>query len=559
MTEYFDVWRFLAGLGVFLLGMHQLEQALADLAGPAFRDFLRRKTRNPLQGIVAGTTATAVLQSSSVVSLIVLAFVGAGVINLQSALGVVIGANLGTTVTGWIVATLGFKLELEALSLPLLATGAMAVVFLAARPGLRRWGQLVLGLGLLLLGLLFMKESIAEFAANFDVGVFSEYGAFTYLVVGFLLAAVIRSSSGTMMMALGALDAGVIDLYSAAALAIGADLGTTTTVILGALQGAADKKRVAAAHFLFNLVTDTLAFLALPFLLSLVVKLLGPDEPLYSLVLFHSMFNFLGILLFLPFLGAFARFLSRRFTGGERTRTIFIGKVPVSVPEAALDAIELEVSHLIGRVISLNMDALHLQPDWSAPWPIPEPAGGLSAEPSRDVRYEEIKEIEGEILAYGLELQEQPLPGEISSRLDQLLQASRHSVHAAKNLKDVTHNLHAYRRAGNEHLEKHYQRFREEEEKLYRRAAEVWRMERPAARFEALAAMAAENTESHDHGMRAIYSRGSRATLSDVDTSTLLNVNRELYSSNKALLLALKEFLLDRREAEDLGGLPGMA
>jgi len=143
-----DIWRLAAGLGLFLFGMHQLEQSLKLLAGRPFKKFLREHTTHPIKGVLAGALSTAALQSSSVVSLIVLAFVGTGIISLASAIGIVFGSNLGTTATGWIVATVGFKLDIEVLALPLVAIGGFGVAWSAT--GTRRAGfsHLVVGFGL---------------------------------------------------------------------------------------------------------------------------------------------------------------------------------------------------------------------------------------------------------------------------------------------------------------------------------------------------------------------------------------------------------------------------
>lgn len=129
MNAEIDLWRLAAGLGLFLFGMHQLESSLNLLAGRSFKKFLREHTGHPVKGVLAGAVATAALQSSSVVSLIVLAFVGTGIISLASAIAIVFGSNLGTTATGWIVASVGFKLDIEALALPLVAIGGLGVVW----------------------------------------------------------------------------------------------------------------------------------------------------------------------------------------------------------------------------------------------------------------------------------------------------------------------------------------------------------------------------------------------------------------------------------------------
>ena len=135
--ESFDFWRFLAGLGIFLLGMLFIEEALKNLAGRTFKKFLRKHTSHPVKGILSGTVVTALLQSSSVVTLMLLAFVGAEIMTLRNAIGVIFGSNLGTTFTGWIVTLLGFKLEIESFALPMIAIGGLVRVFLN---GKGKWG-----------------------------------------------------------------------------------------------------------------------------------------------------------------------------------------------------------------------------------------------------------------------------------------------------------------------------------------------------------------------------------------------------------------------------------
>ena len=247
-----DAWQFLAGLMLFLLAMSLVEEAVHALAGRRFKTLIAENTSSPLRGIFSGTVATAVLQSSSVVSLMMLAFVGARVVAMRQALLVVFGANLGTTATGWIVATIGFKLDLESLALPLLALGGL-LHLVVPRRALAQTGRLVLGIGLLLLALTFMKDAVESISAFIEPEVLWGFSVFEFLLFGTLFSAVMQSSSATMVITLSLLNAGVIELESAAALIIGADLGTTSTVLLGALGGTANKKRLAMGHFLFNL------------------------------------------------------------------------------------------------------------------------------------------------------------------------------------------------------------------------------------------------------------------------------------------------------------------
>src|SRR5690606_29848026 len=141
----FDFWMFLAGLGVFLFGMRHLEEGIKGLAGKSFQNVIKRFTKRSWKGILTGTFVTAILQSSSMVTLLVLAFLGAGMLSLKSALGVVLGANLGTTITAWIVAALGFKMNIADFSFPFLALGILSFLFLESRPFLKNLGVFLIG------------------------------------------------------------------------------------------------------------------------------------------------------------------------------------------------------------------------------------------------------------------------------------------------------------------------------------------------------------------------------------------------------------------------------
>ena len=171
-----------------------------------------------------------------------------------------------------------------------------------------------------------------------------------------VFAAVVQSSSAAMMVTLAALHTGVIELPAAAAIAIGADLGTTTTVLIGAVKGGAGKKRVALAHVIFNVTTAVLAFGLLMPLLG-VVSAVGIRDPLFSLVAFHSLFNFLGIVIFLPVMRPFANFLGRRFEVIAKDESLFVNETSATVTDAAIAAITEETSHIISRVIRQNMRA----------------------------------------------------------------------------------------------------------------------------------------------------------------------------------------------------------
>ena len=434
MADQFDYWGLIAGVALFLFAMAQLETGLKALGGRRLALYLKRQTGLRVNAVIGGIVSTALLQSSSVVGLVALAFTGAGLLTLTAALGIVFGSNLGTTLTGWIVATIGFKLEIFELSMPLIGIGGLIFVF-----GRRRWveyGRAILGLGLLLMGLQLMKASVASVEQLININDLAGLAAWQYLLFGTLVAAVIQSSSATMMITLAALHAGIIDLPNAAAVAIGADLGTTTTVIIGAIKGSAIKHQVAAGHVIFNVVTDLIAF-AFRIPLLGIIAWLGISDPLYGLVAFHSLFNLLGLFLFVPFTDSFARWLQQLFPKHDQQQARYLADVQSGLSGAAVDACERETSQLIARVLQLQMDV------FSPPLRLPEgcpPVPHYSGiEAFRQMPFSELyratKTLEGELLEFAIQLQAGTLESSESARLSQLLHAAREAVQSAKAVK----------------------------------------------------------------------------------------------------------------------------
>jgi len=553
-----DIWRLAAGLGLFLFGMHQLEQALKHLTGRPFKKFLREHTSHPVKGVLAGAATTAALQSSSVVSLIVLAFVGTGIISLSSALGIVFGSNLGTTATGWIVATVGFKLDIEALALPLIAVGGLGVVW--SRAGTRRAGfsHLLAGLGLMLMGLEFMKTGAISATSLFDPEKLAAYPPVVFLLTGVMVTALIQSSSATIMITLSALYAGVIPLHSAAAVAIGADLGTTITAVLGALAGSMEKRRVAVAIVIFNVVTDIFAFLALSPLLYFITAVLGLTDPLFALVAFHSLFNLLGIFIFLPLIRPMSRWLSGRFSESEDSLLHHIKDSDLGVPEAAMENVSRETLRLIDQAAALNQLSFGLPIQDSFYDAVADRRGVplFAEEPSHNVGYDGIKQLEGEILSYSMRLQEVRLDPDESARLGQVIVAIRAAVHSAKSLKDTHHDLDAFRQAVDDHFNAWFGRFRDSASDFYQQLAAMKAATSSAHQFEMLVELKARNEENHNALHSAIHKEVALDSLTDVQISTLLNVNRELYQSNQSLLAALADALLDTHSATDFDSIP---
>lgn len=560
----FDYWGLIAGVALFLFAMAQLESGLKALGGRSLALYLKRQTGRSINAVIGGIVSTALLQSSSVVALMALAFTGAGLLTLTAALGIIFGSNLGTTLTGWIVATIGFKLEIFRLSLPLIGIGGLLHVFAGERRA--EYGRTLLGLGLLLMGLQLMKTSVASLEALIDISDLANLAPWQYLLFGTVVAAVIQSSSATMMITLTALNAGIIDLPNAAAIAIGADLGTTTTVMIGAVKGSATKRQVAAGHVLFNVITDVIAFTLRMPLLALIAWV-GIDDPLYALVAFHSLFNFFGLCMFLPFTGKFAGLLQRLIIEREQQESRYLHEVRGGVSEAAIDAAERETSLLIARALRLQMNVFEpplKQPEGTPPMPHRRGIREAKLLPFGEL-YNATKTLEGEILEFAIRLQAGTLQPQESARIGQLLEAAREAMHSAKAVKDIRHNLQEFAQSGSNSLHQYAQSFRgamqvflEEMYALRQYSGEDGGEDVRTAdvNFEELATALQNIKKRHAEFHEQIYADVRSDNIDESRVSSLLNVNRELLTANRSLLLALGCYYLEPQQQQDLEHLP---
>lgn len=352
------------GIGLFLLGMWLLTEGLQLAAGPALERILARSTSTRLRGLAAGILVTSLVQSSSAVTVAAIGFVNAGLLTLSQALWVLFGANVGTTMTGWLVAATGFGFRIEAAALPLIGAGMLLHL---SGPGSRRGalGMALAGSGLLFLGIDFLKDAFTGIAAGFALPAAS--GALmiiAHVIAGAVITALVQSSSAALAITLTAAEGGMLPLEAAAAVVIGANLGTTLTGVIAALGATANARRAAAAHVLFNLLTGAVALLVLPWLLQAIVALrdaLGMEHaPATALALFHTMFNLLGVLLMWPLSEQLTLFLSKRFRSVEEdaAQPRHLDDNTAAVPALALVALEKEIARLGEMALALLQRAL---------------------------------------------------------------------------------------------------------------------------------------------------------------------------------------------------------
>lgn len=409
----------LGGIGLFLLGMRMMTDGLKLSAGNALRSILQSWTRTNARGLLAGILITAIVQSSSAVTVATVGFVNAELLALAQAVWVVFGANVGMTMTGWLVALVGVKADVGALALPLIGVGML--VRLATASDLRHagLGEAVAGFGAFFLGVGILQEAFAETASHLggwprQLPAWS--GTAAFVGIGVLLTLLTQSSSATIAIALTAAAGGTLPLELAAPTVIGASIGTTSTSLFASIGATAAAKRVAWAHVGFNVVTGAVAVALLPPLLAASSRLTalaaGTDDAVVVLAIFHTLYKLVGVVLIWPFASRFIDFLSRRFVSTEEVlgRPQHLDSTLLAVPSLALRGVVLELARM--RAMAFDLARRRIQ--------------GTASEPEARREQEGIVRLGQAIRTFIETLTKQPLPNDVVEALPDLLRAIQH-------------------------------------------------------------------------------------------------------------------------------------
>ena len=550
MLQGFDLWKLLAGLGIFLFGMFLMEEAIRKLAGRSFKRLIREYTSGKLKAIASGTFVTAILQSSSAVSLMILAFVGAGIMSMENAIGVILGSNIGTTVTAWLVASLGFSVHIESFALPLIGIGGLGIIFLGSSERYSNLSKLLVGFGFLFMGIDYMKLSVEVFTAQFDLSQIPHYGIWLYLVIGLLLTALMQSSSATIAIVLTTLHAGIISFSDAAALVIGANVGTTVTVLLGAIGGVRVKKRVAFSHFAFNLVTGIVALVLLPVLTYSITRLIDTEQnPVIGIALFHTIFNLVGVILFLPFIGLFARLLIRMFPDKKTDLAQFLPNTTPEISDAAIAAVRMESMHLVRKVLRYNLNILNIDEKLVFSNENLAPLQKLPKPVSKEAMYINLKLLQSEIFSFAAAIQAHELPPEESLELNRYLHATRMALHSAKTIKDIRHDFDEFENADNAFLNDEYTHFRKRLIEGYLRIDKILGRNGETDRMKSILKQLKELKERDQQFISEVTRVANTNAISNLQVSTALLVNRALVQSSRQILLAIRELTLSNEES----------
>lgn len=535
----FHFWQFIAGIAVFVYAMFLIEISVKNLAGRSFKKFLQKQSKSLVKMLAASTIVTALLQSSSVVLLMVLSFVGAGLLNMRGALAAVLGSNLGTTLDSWVIALVGFKINFSALSYPILGVALLGLLFSKKNTKLYHATNFLIGFAFIFIALEWLKGSVDKSLGN-ELMALNKLHYLVFIPIGFLITAVIQSSSVTIALTLTSLHNQLIPFESAAAIVIGSELGTTLKFLIGSIGGISDKKRVAWGNFFLNFVTMLAAAIVLQPLIYLIQNKFQILDPLIALVVFQTGINLLSIVIFLPFLGFIAKFLERFFKEELSEKlTLFIRKTDKVLPEYALELAEKETIHLMNETIELNKEILGLNEN--KPEGLIQNIKNLNSDSSSiTLKYENLKLLHGEILEYITEIPKTELSDSELERTGTLFNIIRHILRAAKNVKDILHNLEDFDATPNDSLFDTLLQIKSKVKEFYELFQKLLAQPENIT-LEILDNLISNNRQQYDYSISEMLSLLKDNKISELDSTNLLNVYREIYSSNKALIRALAE------------------
>lgn len=445
-----------AGVAIFLFGMLMLEDGFKLFGGGYLERALESATRSTPRSLLFGMVSTSLLQSSSLVSIITISFLSAGLISLVGGVGIIFGANIGTTTGAWLVAGLGLKVNIAAYAQPMIAI-SIVLVFQKSKI-LRGIGFALAGLGFLFLGIHYMKEGFETIQEQIDLSRFAIAGfagLIVYSLIGTAATVVMQSSHATMVLVITALASGQITYDNALALSIGANVGTTITAILGSLGANFQGRRLALAHLIFNAATAAVA-------LALIVPLresvdwlsamvgISPDDYALKLAVFHTVFNVIGVSMMLPLLHRLVAFLEHRIPepAPDISRPQFLNNAVDAFPETLESALRNEVQGLYRNAEELILHGLNLHRQQVFTTDAIARTVRESRSPTEldlDDQYERrIKTLYSAIVDYSSRAGEKRLDTETTERIRALREVAEDLVQAVKSVKHLRKNVNRY-------------------------------------------------------------------------------------------------------------------
>lgn len=544
-----------AGVAIFMFGMLSLEQGFRNFTGGVLERLINRTTSSHWKSLVFGIVSTTIMQSSSLVSVITISFLSAGLLTLVAGIGIIFGANLGTTTGAWLIAGFGLKVNIAAYAMPMLVFGVL-LIFQKAK-NLNGFGYILVGLGFLFLGIHYMKEGFEAFRGTINLAEYAVKGypgLFLFTLIGAFATVVMQSSHATLVLIITALAAQQITYENALALAIGANIGTTITAILGAISANAQGRRLAGAHLMFNLVTGLVAILFVHQLIYAVdeISLLSgirENDFTLKLAIFHTLFNLIGVLVMTPLIRPLVNLLERTIKEkkSEIDQPKYLTDSAIDFPETAVKAVLQESLHVYDNAQGILIHALGFRrPEVLSTLDLMEVAEAQKKLTMLDIdaAYERsIKGLYSEIIAF-ISRVDFSWQMEQSADLHHLREANQHMVEAIKDVKHLQKNMIRFINSDNKPMRHAYDQLRSQLAVIIRQLEEIRLADESNTSILSLDALKLLVKETHDEFNSSLIDKIRRRSILPQQGTSLLNDSHYTHSIAKNLIQAAQTLLV---------------
>lgn len=475
----------ISGAAVFLFGMLVMQDGFKMLSGGFLEKMMKSVTGNTFKSITFGAVSTTVMQSSTLISLFAISFVSAGIISLLQGVGIIFGSNLGNSTGAWLIAAIGNKANISAFALPIIVFGVIFIFY--KTKAVKGFGYVLAGIGFIFLGIAYIKTGFDHYSAVIDFGKYNIEGIkgmVVFLGVGLLATLIMQSTHATLVLIMAALSTGQISLDNGMALTIGAQLGSSITTGIGALNASIDGKRLAVAHIVFNVLTALVAlifYVPIREIVEAIAGAVGVENINYKIAIFHTLFNCLGIALMIPILKKFIYYLIKIISArksGDLDSPIYLDPSKIDFANASLEAIRNETKHLYDNALGIIAHSIGFDRGQIRSF---EPIDNLlkntkilKGEIDIDALYDsKIKSLSNAIMEFTASAKTHMGKEEQMKEVFALQMASKGIVEATKQMRLVQKNLQKYSLSENATLASEYNKMRGTLAKLLRSIEEL--------------------------------------------------------------------------------------
>jgi phosphate:Na+ symporter len=567
-----DAITLFGSLGLFLYGMKVMSDALMDVAGDKMRNILASMTSNRVFAVFTGFLITAVIQSSSATTLMVVSFTNASLLTLAEAIGVILGANIGTTVTAWLIAILGFKVSMSAIALPLVAVGFLLTFGKKART--RNWGKFIVGFAILFIGLQFLKDSVPDIKSNPEVlGFLTSYtnmgfaSVLLFLLIGTILTLIVQSSSATMALTLVMCNEGWIPFDMAAAMVLGENIGTTITANLASIVANYKAKRAARAHFISQIIGVSIVLIIFYPFLGLVDQITQRGDASafttataipVALSMFHTSFNVFNMFILIWFVSAIEKTVTWMVPETvepepDIDQPKYLGENAMQYPQTAIRALLDETKRLFeGSCFEIISHALNLhRTDIKSGQKLKEIIKSSQEQIEIDIDelyYTKVKSIYSSILEFGTRVQSKfGLTSEKTEAVYEIKIANRYIVETIKNSRGLHLNMTKFMNSENKYIRAEYDQLRKKVSKILRRVYRTSKDENPERHLEKLLKLKAKAKLS-DVMLNGRLDKLIRKGLIDSEMATSLANDSDNVAGISRNLIRIAELLYVQRD-----------